>query len=191
MKTLIKEIRISVIATVSLAILLCGVYPLIVWVMAQGIFPARANGSLITRNSKISGSSLISQGFSAPRYFHPRPSAAGKGHDSRSSGGSNFGPLSKKLIDEISQRIAEYRAENALPSDSLVPADAVTASASGLDPHISLRNALFQVPRVAKARGLSDAEVREQVKNHTEGRFLGILGEPRINVLMLNLALDE
>jgi K+-transporting ATPase ATPase C chain len=191
MKNIFKEIRISLIATLSLAVILCGIYPLAVWVLAQGLFPARANGSLIMRSGKIVGSSLISQGFTGPKYFHPRPSEAGQGYDATSSGGSNLGPMSKKLVDEVRLRILEYRIENNVGSDVLVPADAVTASASGLDPHISLKNALLQAPRVARARGLSETAVRRQIAVHTEGRFLGILGEPRVNVLRLNLALDE
>jgi K+-transporting ATPase ATPase C chain len=191
MKILIAELRISLIATLSLAVILCGVYPLAIWVLAQGLFPAKANGSLVMRSQKIVGSSLISQGFTDPKYFHPRPSAAGQGYDAASSGGSNLGPLSKKLVDEVRHRVVDYRTENNLPPDVLVPADAVTASASGLDPHISLRNALLQAPRVARARGLGEKSVLKQIEAHTEGRDLGVLGEPRVNVLMLNLALDR
>jgi len=191
MKNILKEIRISVLATISLTAILCGLYPLTVWVLAQGLFPARANGSLITVNGRTSGSSLISQGFTDPKYFHSRPSMAGQGYDATSSGGSNLGPTSKKLIDEVGRRVSAYRAENNLAPDDLVPADAVTASASGLDPHISLQNALLQAPRVAGARGMSEAEVKKLVQLHTEGRFLGLIGEPRVNVLMLNLALDR
>jgi potassium-transporting ATPase KdpC subunit len=191
MKNILKEIRISLAATLSLAVILCGIYPLAVWVMARGFFPAKANGSLITVSGKIVGSSLISQGFTGLKYFHPRPSAAGRGYDAASSGGSNLGPLSKKLIDEVRRRVVDYRTENNLASDVPVPADAVTASASGLDPHISLKNALLQAPRVARARGLSETTVRKQVEAATEGFFLGILGEPQVNVLLLNLTLDE
>ena len=190
MKSLISELRISLMATLSLAVILCGIYPLVVWVLAQGLFPAKANGSLITQRGKIAGSSLISQGFIDPKNFYPRPSAAGQGYDAVSSGGSNLGPTSKKLMDTVRQRIVDYRTENHLAPDALVPADAVTASASGLDPHISLKNALLQAARVAKARGLSEKTVRKQVDVYTEGRDLGILGEPRVNVLMLNVALD-
>jgi K+-transporting ATPase ATPase C chain len=191
MKNIFKEIRISLMATLSLAVILCGIYPLAIWVLAQGLFPAKANGSLITRSEKIVGSSLISQGFTGPEYFHPRPSAAGQGYDATSSGGSNLGPTSKKLIDLVRQHIIDYRSENNLSPDAIVPADALMASASGLDPHISLKNAILQARRVAKARGLSEIAVRRQIEIFTEGRFLGILGEPRVNVLMLNLALDE
>jgi K+-transporting ATPase ATPase C chain len=187
---LIKELRISLMATLSLAVILCGIYPLVVWVLAQGLFPAKANGSLVMRSGKIVGSSLLSQGFIDPKYFHPRPSAAGQGYDAVSSGGSNLGPTSKKLVDAIRQRVVDYRIEKHLAPDALIPADAVTASASGLDPHISLKNALLQVPRVASARGLSEETVRKQIDIYTEGRDLGILGQPRVNVLMLNLVLD-
>jgi K+-transporting ATPase ATPase C chain len=190
MKNLIAQLRISLTATLLLAVLLCGIYPLAVWLLAQGLFPASANGSLVARNGKILGSSLISQGFTAPKYFHPRPSAAGQGYDATSSGGSNLGPTSKKLVETVRQRVDEYRGENYLPPDALVPIDAVTASASGLDPHISLKNALLQAGRVAKARGLSEEVVLKEIEHYTEGRDLGILGEPRVNVLMLNLALD-
>jgi potassium-transporting ATPase KdpC subunit len=189
-KNLITELRISLVATLSLGVILCGIYPLLIWVLAQGLFPAKANGSLVIRSGKILGSSLISQGFTDPRYFHPRPSAAGKGYDPTSSGASNLGPISKKLSDTVRQRVVDYRAENGLALDTLVPADAVTASGSGLDPHISIKNALLQAPRVVKARGLSEKAIHKQIEHYTEGRDLGILGEPRVNVLMLNLALD-
>jgi K+-transporting ATPase ATPase C chain len=178
-------------ATLSLAVILCGMYPLTVWVLAQGLFPDKANGSLVVRHGSISGSSLISQGFTDPGYFHPRPSAAGLGYDATSSGGSNLGPTSRKLVEAVRRRAEDYRKENSLPPDALVPADAVTASASGLDPHISVKNALLQGPRVAKARGLSEDLVLRQIALHTERRDLRILGEPRVNVLMLNLALDD
>jgi len=191
MKDLITQLRISLKATLFLAVLLCGIYPLVVWLLAQGLFPANANGSLVMGNGKILGSSLISQGFTGPKYFHPRPSAAGQGYDATRSGGSNLGPTSRKLVETVRQRVDEYRSENNLPPDALVPADAVTASASGLDPHISLKNALLQAARVVKARGLSEDIVLKEIKHYTEGRGLGVLGEPRVNVLMLNLALDR
>jgi potassium-transporting ATPase KdpC subunit len=191
MKTLIAELRISLLATLSLAVILCGLYPMVVWILAQGLFPAKANGSMILQDGKIVGSSLIAQGFTGPKYFHPRPSAAGQGYDAASSGGSNLGPTSKKLVDGVRQRVFDYRVENDLGPDAEVPADAVTASASGLDPHISVKNALLQARRVAKARGDLPVElVMEKIKAHTEGRTLGILGEPRVNVLMLNLDLE-
>jgi len=190
MNNVIVQLRISLMATLFLAVILCGVYPLTVWVLAQALFPDKANGSLVIGNGKILGSSLIAQGFTSPRYVHPRPSAAGQGYDASRSGGSNLGPLSRKLVETVRQRVEEYRSENNLPLDAPVPADAVTASASGLDPHISLKNALIQARRVARARGLSEALVLRQIQGHTEGRDLGMLGEPRVNVLMLNLALD-
>ena len=189
-KDLITEIRISLLATLSLATILCGMYPLSIWIVAQGLFPARANGSFVARGGTVLGSGLIGQEFADAKYFHSRPSAAGRGYDACSSGGSNLGPTSRKLIDAVGRRVLEYRKENSLSSDILVPADAVTASASGLDPHISLRNALLQAPRVARARRLSERTVREQIEAHTQGRDLGIFGEPRVNVFMLNLALD-
>jgi potassium-transporting ATPase KdpC subunit len=136
------------------------------------------------------GSNLLSQGFTDPKYFHPRPSAAGQGYDAAGSGGSNLGPTSKKLVDGVRQRVVDYRIENGLGADAMVPADAVTASASGLDPHISVENALLQARRVSKARSLAVELVRERIYAHTEGRTLGILGEPRVNVLILNLDLD-
>ena len=190
MKNWMKELGISLKAVLSLTVILCGLYPAAVWVLAHGLFPAKANGSLIVRSGTTLGSSLIGQSFSGPEYFHPRPSAAGQGYDAVLSGGSNLGPTSKKLVDAVRRRASDYRAENSLGPEIMVPADAVTASASGLDPHISLKNALLQMPRVARARGLGEMAVRKLVEAYTGGRDLGILGEPRVNVLMLNLALD-
>ena len=190
MKNILTELRTSLIATLLLAVLLCGFYPLLVWIISQSIFPGEANGSLVVRNGKIVGSSLLAQGFTGAKYFHPRPSAAGAGYDAANSGGSNLGPLSQKLMEDIGRRAHDYRAENNLFPDARVPVDAVTASASGLDPHISPANALLQAPRVALARGLSVDELHGKINTRTEGRFLGILGEPRINVLLLNLDLD-
>jgi potassium-transporting ATPase KdpC subunit len=192
MITIAKELRTALIATVSLAILLCGVYPLAVWGISQVLFPFQANGSLIVRGDKIIGSELLGQNFSDPRYFHPRPSSAGEiGYDGGNSAGSNLGPLSKKLIDSVKERIDSYRTENGLPPEKPIPADAVTASASGLDPHISVENALIQANRVAKARNLNPKVVADAIKAHTEARDLWVFGEPRINVLKLNLALDK
>ena len=150
-KSILNELRISVIATVCLAVLLCGVYPAVVWLVAQGIFPEQANGSLVSVKGQVRGSSLLAQRFTGAGYFHPRPSAAGDGYDAVNSGGSNLGPTSQKLIDAVKERITAYRAENKLAPEVLIPADAVTASASGLDPHISVKNALLQVNRVAGA----------------------------------------
>ena len=191
MKNIITELRISLVATLSLAVILCGIYPLILWALSQGIFPDRANGSLVVRKGTVIGSSLLAQGFTDPKYFHPRPSAAGQGYDPINSGGSNLGPLSQKLIDGAKQRIAAYRVENNLGPDAPVPIDAVTASGSGLDPHISLQNALLQADRVAKARGMSRELLRKMIESRTEGRDMGIFGEPGVNVLMLNLDLDS
>jgi K+-transporting ATPase ATPase C chain len=190
MKYLIHELRISLRATLSLAILLCGIYPLLIWIVGQGLFPHNANGSLIVRKGTVIGSNLLAQGFTDPRYFHPRPSAAGQGYDAAGSGGSNLGPTSKKLVEGVRQRVVNYWIENGLGPDALVPPEAVTASASGLDPHISVKNALLQARRVAKARNLTVEVVVKKIEAHTEGRTLGILGEPRVNVLMLNLDLD-
>jgi K+-transporting ATPase ATPase C chain len=141
-------------------------------------------------DGNVVGSSLLAQGFAGPSYFHPRPSAAGLGYDAVNSGGTNLGPTSKKLIEDVKQRVADYRAENGLSSDTPVPADAVTSSASGLDPHISVRNATLQAARVAKARGVGEKDVLAKIGANTEGRTLGFLGEPRVNVLTLNLSLD-
>ncbi|MCX5753224.1 MAG: K(+)-transporting ATPase subunit C [Candidatus Krumholzibacteria bacterium] len=190
MRHLFAELRISLVATAFLAVILCGAYPMTVWCLARAIFPGRADGSLIAHDGEIAGSRLIGRQFTDPKYFHPRPSAAGSGYDAVHSGGSNLGPLSKELSATIAQRTAAYRAENELAPDALVPGDAVNASASGLDPHISVRNALIQAHRVAKARGLAEKAILEQVTEHTQGRDLKIFGEPRVNVLMLNRELD-
>jgi K+-transporting ATPase ATPase C chain len=190
MKNWLAELRRSFLAVAVLAIILCGLYTLVVWVLTQGLFHSRANGSQIVRDGVVVGSSLIGQLFSSPAYFHPRPSVAGQGYDAGRSGGTNLGPLSKDLIEIVRRRIAEYRSENEVPPEIPVPADAVMASGSGLDPHISPENAWLQAPRVARARGLPEAVVRKQIEAFTEGRTLGILGEPRVNVLRLNLALD-
>lgn len=191
MKNIFSELRIALLATFSLAVILCGFYPLLVWTLSQGLFPDKANGSLIKEGQMIRGSGLITQGFADPKYFHPRPSSTGQGYDGLNSGGSNLGPLSKKLNDSLKERIGQYRMENKLSPDILIPADAVTASASGLDPHISLKNAIQQAPRVAAARGVEDKIVLKQIEHYTEGRDLGIFGEPRVNVLKLNLGLEQ
>jgi len=192
MKALFSEIRGAVFATLILAIVCCGLYPLVVFGISQALFRDKANGSLIVdQDGTVRGSKLLAQGFTADKYFHPRPSAAGNGYDAASSGGSNLGPTSQKLNDAIKDRIGAYRKENGLSENDSVPADAVTASGSGLDPHISLRNAELQTPRVAKARGLSEEKVRELIQQNTDGRELGVLGDPGVNVLELNLALDS
>lgn len=192
MKELFHEIRAAVGVTLVLALVCCGAYPLVVTLIAQGLFHDKANGSLVIgADGSVHGSSLIGQPFSGERYFHTRPSAAGPaGYDAMSSGGSNLGPSSQKLSDAIKERVAAYRTVNGLAADVPVPADAVTASASGLDPHISPRNAGLQVARVARARGLSVAVVGDLVLKHTEAPALGILGEPTVNVLLLNRELD-
>jgi K+-transporting ATPase ATPase C chain len=187
----IKELHTSLAAVLVLAVLLCGIYPLVVWGIGQALFPKQAGGSLIQLRGKTVGSSLLAQGFKGTAYFHPRPSAAGQGYDAANSGGSNLGPTSRKLIDTVRERIALYRSENGLAPSSPVPADAVTASGSGLDPHISLQNARLQAPRVAKARNMSPEALRQLIDLHAEGRTFGILGEPRVNVLKLNLELDN
>ena len=191
-RTFVREVRVSIVATLALAIVVSGVYPLIVWAIGQGLFPQQAGGSLIQRNGTVVGSELIAQNFESSGYFHPRPSAAGDaGYDASSSSGSNLGPLSKKLLDAVKERAEAYRNQNGLAPDALVPADAVTASGSGLDPHISLRNAELQASRVATSRGLTRETVFRLVSENTEGRDLGIFGEPRVNVLKLNLMLDR
>lgn len=191
MKNIVSEIRIAVVATVFLAVIVCGIYPLAVWGVSQALFPNKANGSLIVRDGRVIGSKLLSQNFSEPKYFHPRPSSAGEtGYDGISSGGSNLGPISQKLIDAVKERTEAYRTENDLSPSIPVPADAVTASASGLDPHISVKNAMLQAKRVSRARAMSEETVLSAINSHTQARDLGILGEPRVNVLTLNLSLD-
>lgn len=177
-------------ATAVFAVILCGVYPVLAWIIAEGIFPYKANGSLIVMDGRIAGSSLLAQGFRDAKYFHPRPSSAGNGYDALNSGGSNLGPISGKLIRDIEHRSHDYRAENGLQPNDSIPADAVTASGSGLDSHISFENALLQVSRVAMARNLNRDDVRKMVIKHTEDRTFGLIGEPRVNVLLLNLDLD-
>jgi len=192
MKALFSEIRGAVFATLILAIVCCGLYPLVVFGISRMLFRDKANGSLIVdQDGTVRGSKLLAQGFTADKYFHPRPSAAGSGYDAASSGGSNLGPTSQKLSDAIKDRVAAYREENGLNESEVVPADAVTTSGSGLDPHISLRNAELQSPRVAKARGVSDGKLRELVDQNTDGPDLGFLGEAGVNVLTLNRALDQ
>lgn len=186
----IKEVKAAILTTVVLAVLLCGIYPAIVWGIAQIGFYSRANGSIVTRDGQVLGSRLIAQGFSGPQYFHPRPSAAGEGYDATNSGGSNLGPLSQKLMDQVKKRVTAYRTENGIALSVKIPADAITASASGLDPHISLANAKMQSARVARERGLSEDMVQSLIRIHTDGPDLGFLGEPGVNVFELNLALD-
>lgn len=179
-------------ATVVLTVVCCGIYPLVVFGVSQLLFRDKANGSLLVdAGGNIRGSRLIGQAFVGEKYFHSRPSAAGNGYDATSSAGSNLGPTSKKLSDSIAQNIADYRSQNGLGTNDPVPADAVTASGSGLDPHISLRNAELQTSRVAKARNVPVEKVNELIHANTDRADLGILGEPGVNVLTLNLALDN
>ena len=205
---MLQQIRPAIMSVLVLTILTGLLFPLIVTVIAKTAFPHQANGSLIEQNGKVIGSEIIAQNFTAPGYFHPRPSAAGNGFDAANSGGTNLGPTSDKLINGVHKKLpngkddpnnfdgikdlaAAYRKENGMADNAPVPADAVTRSASGLDPEISPANAELQVARVAMTRGLAEDFVRKMVSEHTSGRQLGILGEPRVNVLMLNLALDK
>jgi potassium-transporting ATPase KdpC subunit len=191
MKTILSQLRQAVMATLALAVVCCGIYPLLVFGLSQILFPDKANGSLIVdAKGTVRGSRLIGQPFTGDKYFHPRPSSAGNGYDPTSSSGSNLGPTSQKLRDSIAQNIADYRSQNGLATNAPVPADAVTGSGSGLDPHISLENAQLQARRVAKARGLTDKRVGELIQQYTDSANFGILGEPGVNVLRLNLALD-
>jgi K+-transporting ATPase ATPase C chain len=191
MKEIIVDIKNSIITTLVLGIICCGLYPIAVWGVSQALFSHKANGSLITdKDGKILGSELLGQQFSSDKYFNSRPSAAGTGYDATNSGGTNLGPTSQKLHDSIKAAVDAYRKQNGLAADAPVPADAVTSSGSGLDPHISVQNAILQTPRVAKARNLSVDQVTALVQKYTDGRDFGLFGEPRVNVLKLNLALD-
>lgn len=203
-----KELRTAISLTLLFVLLTGLVFPAFVWLGSQLIFPAQANGSFVTdKNGKIVGSLLIGQSFALPKYFHPRPSAAGSGYDGANSSGTNLGPISSKLIvgikddpstpdvDESYSGVrglaAAYREENGLAANTFLPADAVTRSGSGLDPEISPQNALLQSARVAAARGLSVKKVKAAIQQNTEQRFLAIWGEPRVNVLKLNMFLDS
>lgn len=178
----------ALLMTIATTVLLGVVYPLVVTALAQSLFRDKANGQLISHGGRVIGSAIIGQGFSSAGYFHGRASAAGSGYDAASSGGTNLGPTNRKLVDAVRSAVGAARKDN---PGADVPIDLVTTSASGLDPHISPDAALFQVPRVARARGISEDALRALVNAHVEGRQLGFLGEPRVNVLVLNLALDE
>ncbi|QUL99103.1 MAG: potassium-transporting ATPase subunit KdpC [Candidatus Fermentithermobacillus carboniphilus] len=180
----------SSLMLLTMTLLLGFIYPLATTGLAYLLFPRQASGSLIYRDGRVVGSELIGQKFTDPRYFHGRPSAAGEGYDASASGGSNLGPTNKKLLETIAERLAVVREENGLSTNEAVPADLVTCSASGLDPHISPEAALIQVPRIARARGVPEEKIRQLVEQHIEGRQFGFLGEPVVNVLKLNLALD-
>lgn len=203
----VTHVRAAILSTLFLLVLVSAIYPAIVWGLSQALFGHKANGSLIyAADGKTPiGSELLGQSFAGAQYFQPRPSAAGSGYDPSSSGGTNLGPTSDKLLNGIAndpateadesfagvkQLVAAYRETNGLPADVEVPADAVTRSASGVDPHITLANAKLQLSRVAKARGMGEADVAKLVEANTDARDLGILGEPGVNVLKLNLALD-
>jgi K+-transporting ATPase ATPase C chain len=183
-----KNLLISVLMTVATTILLGIMYPLVVTGLAQVIFPYKANGQLIQKDGKIVGSTIIGQGFAGATYFHSRPSAAGNGYDAANSAGSNLGPTNRKLIDRVKADVNAAQVDN---PGKAVPIDLVTTSASGFDPHITPASAEFQVQRIARERGARIDEIRALITKHTEGRQLGIFGEPRVNVLELNLDLDE
>jgi K+-transporting ATPase ATPase C chain len=186
-----SQIKQALVVFLSLSVL-CGlIYPLFMTVVAQGLFPHPANGSPVTADSRVVGSELIGQRFEDPKYFHGRPSATEPAYNAGGSAGSNLGPSSARLMEQVAERMKKVRQENGLTSRSSVPADLVTASASGLDPHISPASAMLQVPRVARERRMPESEVKEMIVRHTEGPLLGIWGRERINVLKLNMALDR
>ncbi len=205
---MLRQLRPAIMCVLVITIVFGFGFPSVITAIAQAAFHHQANGSLVTKNGKVIGSELIGQNFAALKYFHPRPSAAGNGYDASNSGGTNLGPTSDKLINGLHKKLpngkddpnnfdgikdlaAAYRKENGLSVGAPVPADAVTRSASGLDPDISPANAQMQAARVAKARGVSEDQIRLLVAKNTDGRELGVLGEPRVNVLKLNLALDS
>ncbi len=191
MRALVRQLK-PAFRVILVFTVICGIaYPLLTTAIAQVAFGDKADGSLIRRNGVVVGSKLIGQSFAAPQYFHPRPSAAGSGYDGSASSGSNLGPLNPDLLAAVGERIAAYRVENGLAQDAMVPVDAVAASGSGLDPHISIANARLQTERVAAQRGLAIDVVAELVNRYTDGRQLVVLGEPGVNVVELNVALDD
>jgi potassium-transporting ATPase KdpC subunit len=191
MRAFLRQLRPAITVFAIFTVLLGVAYPLLSTAIGQAAFGDEADGSLIRRDGVVVGSELIGQTFTAPEYFHSRPSAAGAGYDGSASSGSNLGPLSPDLLAAVEERTAAYRAENELDPAVPVPIDAVTASGSGLDPHISVANARLQIPRVARARGLEESEVAQLVSEHTDGRTAGLFGVPGVNVVLLNLALDD
>lgn len=190
MRAFIRQLKPAITALVVFTVLLGIVYPLVVTAVAQVAFHDKANGSLVKVDGQVVGSKLLGQQFTSPEYFHPRPSAAGAGYDASASSGSNLGPNNPALLEAVTERVDAYRVENSLPTGYPVPVDAVTSSASGLDPQISIANARLQAPRVAAARSLDVAVVLRMVDEHTTRRDLAVLGDPGVNVLELNLALD-
>jgi K+-transporting ATPase ATPase C chain len=185
-----RQLAPAVVFFLALTLLVGVAYPLAVTGLAQLAFPHRADGSLVEHDGRVVGSRLVGQAFAGARYFHPRPSAAGEGYDAMASAPSNLGPTNPELVRQVRARRVAYRRDNGLRPGQQVPVDAVTASGSGLDPHISVANARLQATRVARARGLALDDVLALVASHTDGRSLGFLGEPGVNVLDLNLALD-
>lgn len=191
MRVFLRQLTPAVVALVLFTVLLGLVYPLATTAVAQVAFGDRADGSTVERDGVVVGSELIGQPFVSPQYLHPRPSAAGAGYDGSASSGSNAGPLNEDFLAAIDERVAAYRDENRLPDGAEVPVDAVTASGSGLDPHISIANARLQAPRVAAARGLPVEDVLAVIEEHTDDRVIAVLGEPGVNVLLVNVALDD
>ena len=186
-----KQIQPAIMMTLVLCVMTGLIYPAAVTGMAQALFPRQANGSLVTVNGRVVGSALIGQRFSRPEYFHPRPSAAGGGYDATASGGTNKGPTDAKLADTLIAQAVDSAVKNDGAVKGSIPSDMVTSSGSGLDPDISPANARLQVPRVARARGVSEAVVAGIVAQHIQGRQFGFFGEPRVNVLLLNIAVDS
>ncbi len=185
---MLKEIKTALLLFLLMVAITGVVYPMLITGAAKAVFPAKASGSLLENNGKIIGSELIGQQFTKPEYFHPRPSKAGNGYDAMNSGGSNLSPTSKKLEDDISARFKALSEEN---PGKPIPTDLLTASASGLDPHISVEAAFFQMEGIAEAREVDEAIIKKLIEKHTEGFFLGVFGEPRVNVLLLNINLDR